>query len=118
MLFQLDYDPNFASLIRKRSKLSLDGAPLAVGVACLLRQFHPGFTRQVLAYLGQFVRCHLFAVFSESENKTIEVPRELLNTLVFMEQLCLHSSISRTAVHEFVPPYIFDTMKFSSIPKK
>ena len=32
---------------------ALDGAPLVSGLACLLRQFHPSYLRQLLAYLGQ-----------------------------------------------------------------
>jgi hypothetical protein len=109
----LEYDTNFGALVRKKAKYPLDGLPLVVGIACLLKQFHPSYTEKLLSYLGQFVRSNLQQVFSEVDNKAQEVPREILNTLVFMEQLCHHSSVPRSVVHSFVPPYIFDAMRFS-----
>lgn len=101
--------------------IPLDGTPLAVGLACLLKQFHPSYTQKLMAYLGQFVRTNLQQVFSEAEVKSVqEVPREILNMLVFMDQLCHYASVPRSAVHEFVPPYIFDALRFSAAgpPKK
>lgn len=92
----------------------MDGIPLVVGLACLLKQFHPSYTLKLLAYLGQFVRSNLQEAFSEVDNKAVEIPREVLNTLVFMDQLCSYSSIPRSTVHAFVPPYIFDALKFTS----
>jgi len=122
---------NFGALIRKKSKFPLDGVPLAVGLACILRQFHPSYTRSVLSYLGQFVRNHLHHLFSientdnyqlsittsttlTSKSMISEVPKEILNILIFIEQLCHYSSIPRNIVHEFIPPYIFDALKFST----
>jgi len=97
--------------VRKKSQYPLDGAPLAVGLACLLKQFHPSYTKKLLSYLGQFVRSNLQQVFSDVDTKTLEVPREILNMLIFMQQLCHHTSVPRSVVHEFVPPYIFDALK-------
>ena len=117
---QLEYDPNFGALVRKKALYPLDGVPLAVGLACLLKQFHPSYTRKLMCYLGQFVRSNLQQVFSEADNKVQEVPREILNMLVFMDQLCHYASVPRAAVHEFVPPYIFDALHFAAAaaPKK
>lgn len=124
---QLEYDANFGALVRKKAVIPLDGAPLAVGLACLLKQFHPSYTQKLMSYLGQFVRSNLQQVFSEadggssSKDKAVqEVPREILNMLVFMDQLCHYSSVPRSAVHEFVPPYIFDALRFAAAgaPKK
>lgn len=89
-----------------------------VGLSCLLKQFHPSYTIKLLAYLGQFVRSNLQEVFSEVDSKAVEVPKEVLNTLIFMEQLCAYSSIPRSTVHAFVPPYIFDALKFPSQASK
>ena len=114
----MEYDINFGALVRKKSKFPLDGVPLAVGLSCILRQFHPSYTRSLLEYLGQFVRNHLHHLFStENENTkgtVVEVPKEILNILIFIEQLCHYSSIPRNVVHEFIPPYIFDALKFSN----
>lgn len=87
---------------------------MAVGLACLLKQFHPAATRKVLSYLGQFVRTTVQSVFSEVDTKVVEVPREVLTTLIFMEQLCHFASVPRSAVHAYVPPYIFDAIKIGS----
>lgn len=114
--------------MRKKAVIPLDGAPLAVGLACLLKQFHPSYTQKLLSYLGQFVRSNLQQVFAESDGSSSggatkgvqEVPREILNILVFLDQLCHYSSVPRSAVHEFVPPYIFDALRFAAAgpPKK
>jgi WASH complex subunit strumpellin len=109
----LEYDSNFGALVRKKSKFPIDGVPLAVGLACLLKQFHPSYTRKLLAYLGQFIRTTLNTVFQEVDTKVVEVPKEILNTLVFMDQLCHYASVPRSAVHAFVPPYVFDSLKFT-----
>lgn len=126
---KLEYDGNFGALVRKKAKYPLDGVPLAVGLACLLKQFHPSYTRTLLAYMGQFIRSELQHVFSDAEggssgggggsgnNKGAqEVPREVLNMLVFLDQLCHYSSVPRSAVHEYVPPYIFDALRFTAAP--
>ncbi len=101
--------------MRKKAKYPLDGLPLVVGTACLLKQFHSSYTEKLLSYLGQFVRSNLQQVFSEVDNKALEVPREILNTLIFMEQLCHYASVPRSVVHSFVPPFIFDALRFTSI---
>lgn len=117
---QLEYDANFGALVRKKAAFPLDGVPLAVGLACLLKQFHPSYTRKLLSYLGQFIRAQLHTIFSDADNKVQEVPREVLNMLVFLDQLCHFSSVPRSAVHEFVPAYIFDALRFAAAgpPKK
>lgn len=107
---KLDYDSNFGTLVRKKEGYPLDGTPLAVGLACLLRQFHPAVTRKLLAYLGQFVRTTIQTVFGNVDSKAIEIPSEVVNTLVFMDMLCAHTSIPRSSVYAFVPPYIFDKL--------
>jgi len=120
---KLEYDPNFGALIRKKSKYPIDGIPLIVGISTLLKQFHPSYTNQLFSYLGQYLRAHLQEAFTELEqvaNKTstasfasLEVPRDLVNCLIFLEQFCIYSSIPRATIHEFIPPYIFDALKFS-----
>lgn len=122
----MEYDLNFGALVRKKAAFPLDGVPLVVGLACLLKQFHPSYTRKLMSYLGQFIRSQLHQMFSEAEGNAAnkgapaEVPREVLNMLVFMDQLCHYASVPRSAVHEVVPAYIFDALKFAAAgpPKK
>jgi hypothetical protein len=112
----LEYDVNFGALVRKKAIYPLDGIPLAVGLACLLQQLHPATTRKLMAYLGQFVRTSIQTVFgaNEVDVKAVEVPKEVLNTLIFMNQLCYYASVPRSMVYEFVPPYIFDAIRFGA----
>jgi WASH complex subunit strumpellin len=120
----LEYDGNFGALIRKKSKYSIDGIPLIVGISTLLKQFHPSYTKQLFAYLGQYLRVHLHEAFSELEQlaqktstataNSLEVSHDLVNCLIFLEQFCIYSSIPRATIHEFIPPFIFDTLKFSA----
>jgi WASH complex subunit strumpellin len=114
---KLEYDANFGALVRRKAKFPLDGVPMVVGLACLLRQFHPSYTRKVLAYLGQFVRASLSEAFADVDNKAEEVPRDVLNVLVFLEQLCKHTGTPRQLVYDFVPAYIFDALSFATAKK-
>ena len=107
---KLEYDENFGTLMRKKAAYPLDGVPLAVGIACLLRQFHPAVTRKLLAYLEQFVRTTIQEVCGEVDRKAIDIPLEVQNTLVFMDQLCHYTSVPRSSVHAFVPAFIFDRL--------
>ena len=107
--------------MRKKSTFPLDGAPVAIGLACLLRQFHPAATRQLISYLGQFIRTTIQHTLQDAENPTnkapLEIPREVVNTLIFLNQLCHYTSVPREAVYAFVPPYIFDAIKFTPAGK-
>ena len=92
---------------------------MASGLACLLKQMHPSNTEKLFSYLGQYVRMNVQHAFSDSDTeihkeKSSEVPLLVINILIFLDQLCKFSSISRTAVHAYVPAYIFDALKIST----
>lgn len=117
---KLEYDSNFGALVRTKSTFPLDGIPLVVGISCLLKQFHPSATKQLISYLGQFVRTNIQQSLQEIDAKTVadtklsvEIPKEVLNTLIFMDHLCHYSSVPRSVVHNCVPPYIFDSIKIA-----
>ena len=112
----MEYDVQFGALIRKKSTYPLDGVPLIAGIECLLKQFHPAATTQLLAYLGQFIRSTVQFVLQdvESSSKHIEIPKEVINTLIFMDLLAQFSSIPRAVLYAYVPAYIFDCLKLSS----
>ena len=107
--------------MRKKTAYPLDGIPLVMGMAGLLRQFHPQVTRALIAYLGQFIRTNIQIAIGDP-NKTVDTdggkqlsnityPYEVLNTIVFLDLLVVHAGLPRAVAHEFVPPYIFDTIK-------
>lgn len=115
---KLEYDANFGTLVRRKSKYPLDGAPLVAGLACLLKQFHPLHTTQLLRYLGQFVRAQLSEAFAEVDSRAEEVPREVLHLLVLMRQLCTATDTPQKLVHDSVPAYIFDALLFPNAQNK
>lgn len=114
----MEYDSSFGTLIRKKSTYPLDGIPLAAGLSCLLKQFHPSTSRQLLSYLGQFVKCTVQHALQETDSsnpnaKAVEIPKEVVNTIIFCDQLCLYSSIPRETMYAYLPPYLFDEIKIA-----
>lgn len=108
---KLVFDKAYCTLVPRRSTYLLDGMPLVVGVWTLLKQFHPSYTRQVLAYLGQFVRSTLDDTISASDGKTSNIPVEVTNTLLFIDMFCKVGKIPRSAISEFIPSYILDAVQ-------
>lgn len=118
---KLEYDVNFGALVRRQGNYLIDGIPLVAGLACLLHQVHPAATRKLLSYLGQFVRTRIQQVFGESDvdagkgRAAADVPPDVLNVLIFLDHLCKFSSVPRSVVHAYVPPYIFDAIRFPPV---
>lgn len=112
----MEYDSSFGALVRRKSNIPLDGIPLVTGISCLLKQFHPSTTRQLISYLGQFIRCTVQHALQENDGnnaKAVEIPKEVVNTILFLDHLCQYSSIPRETVYAYVPPYIFDEVKLA-----
>jgi WASH complex subunit strumpellin len=101
-------DKHFATLVRTKTKFQLDGVPLVVGCACLLKQFHPAAMEQLVAHLGQFVRESLQE--RDAISAKTRMPAETINTLFFLDQLCQLGYVSRATVYRSVPAYIFDSI--------
>lgn len=106
---KLQYDTSFATLVRKRASYSLDGMPFVVGIWTLLKQFHPSYTRQLLSYLGQFLRATIHHHLAGS--KASSLPVELTNTLIFIDLFCKAGKIPRSTLAEFIPTYVFDAIQ-------
>ena len=116
----MEYDANFGTLIRSKGTFPLDGLPLAIGIASMLKQFHPSTTKLLISYLGQFVKCTVQTAMQECDansSKAIDIPSEVINTLIFMDMLCKYCGLPRSVVYAFVPPYIFDCIKIKATGK-
>ena len=85
---KLQFDHQFSTLVRRKQSYPLDGMPFVVGVWTLLKQFHPSYTRQLLAYLGQFVRASVQHVQQQNDGKLTALPMEATNTLLFIDHFC------------------------------
>ena len=105
--------------MKQKEKYPLDGFPLVAGIACLLKQFHPSTTTHLVSYLGQFIRCTIQTAYNELESnstttsKVIDLPKEVINTLIFLNHLCQYSEIPHSVMYSYVPPYIFDSIKIN-----
>jgi WASH complex subunit strumpellin len=113
-LFLLTYlrtlyiDKNFGTLARSKSKFGVDGVPMVLGCATLLRQFHPAAMEQLVAHLGQFVRISLKE--RDTAAAKTRLPPETANALFFLDQLCYLGYVSRATVYRAVPAYVFDSI--------
>jgi WASH complex subunit strumpellin len=106
---KLSYNRATSTLENKDKGLSLDGAPLVVGVITLLKQFHSAHTHTFIAYMGQYVRSHISASpAGTGAAGKVAVPQEVVSVLLFLEEYCKFSHTSRQAVDAVIPSYIFD----------
>jgi WASH complex subunit strumpellin len=123
---KLAWDKDFATLVRLKPTFGLDGMPLVVGTSTLLKQFHPSYTKRLLEYLGQFVRCTVAGVLEKAKASSggggsdaggssrggrAPMPPEVTNTLLFIDMFCKVGQIPKSAVAEFVPSYILDSVE-------
>jgi len=115
------YSTDFGTLVRGKSTYPLDGWPLSVGVSTLLKQFHPGYAKSTLAYLGQFVRATVVESAARaaaggrkgggaSGGGGAAQPREVVNTLVFAKQICETMNIPKGELHEHFPQFLMESL--------
>lgn len=102
---KLVYVKNIGALLSKTKNDPVDGTPFVVGVITLLKQFHSSHGVKFLSFLGQYVRA--FLNFGPKD-KTTEIPQEIVNVLVFLEDYCKFAGVSRRTVEAYIPPYVFD----------
>lgn len=109
---KLQYDASFGSLTRT-GKNPIDGTPLVIGILTIFKQFHPSYTQQFIAYVGQFIRAKLNDAMSHPKHHHAgaEIPLEVINTLLFLNQFCRAASIPPQVLHNYVPAYIFDAIQ-------
>ena len=60
---------------------------------------------------------HLALGKSVTEGKAVEMPPDAIAALVFLEELCRFSGLSRKVVEGYVPAYCFDTFTRTSHAK-
>lgn len=102
---KLQWNRKLNTLVCVAKKTNLDGAPFVVGVITLLKQFHSSHTHTFLGYLGQYARS---IIHSSSSKQEPDIPLSVRNVLLFLEEFCKFSSLSRKAINAIIPSYIFD----------
>lgn len=98
-------------VLMPRSKETPDATALVVGMVTLLRQFHSIHTQQFLAHLGQYVRSVIsLQLQGKDPQRMNEMPPEATNALVFLEEFCKFSGLSRKVIEGYLPAHVFDTI--------
>lgn len=93
----------------------MDGTPFVVGVITIMKQFHSSHTHTFLGYLGQYVRANVSA---SSSKKEAELPSTVTKVLLFLEEYCKFSKMSRKAIEAIIPSYLFDRFSHTVSVKK
>ncbi|KAI0224187.1 hypothetical protein LSAT2_024791 [Lamellibrachia satsuma] len=109
---KLVYLKSIGELICKKPSDPIDGVPFIHGIITLLKQFHSDDTDQFLALVGQYVRSMVAAAQS---SKVPELPPEVINMLVFIEDFIYYSGLSRKVAEAYIPTYIFDQFRGQAI---
>jgi len=109
---KLEWNPKLCTLTNKTKGYPLDGAPFIMGVITILKQFHSSHTHTFLAYLGQYVRANVSAAAGAGD-KAANIPNDVINVLLFLEEFCRFSYMSRKAIEALVPSYLFDRFVYT-----
>lgn len=107
---KIKYDPNYGSLAKIKGGYAIDGWPIIVGSATMIKQFHPSYAKSFLAYIGQFIRVSV-QTYAEKKGKREEISRlasDLSGTITFASQFCDISNLPHSTWYEFVPQYLLD----------
>jgi len=102
---KLAYDPSTATLVKRKPSYPIDGYVVVVGVATLLKQCHPAFTRALLDALGQFVCANAAATPTAADPRARPLAPEVLNAVWFVDALCRVSRVPRPDAA--IPAHIF-----------
>lgn len=105
---KLTYSKTIGELVCKKPTDPLDAPPFIIGCITLLKQFHVKNTDKFLALMGQYVRSHVDAM---PGSKTADMPQEILNLLVYIEDFINYAVLSRKRVEGHIPPYIMEQFK-------
>ncbi|KAK2144442.1 hypothetical protein LSH36_756g00059 [Paralvinella palmiformis] len=109
---KMSYVKSVGELIGKKTSEPIDGIPFTLGLFTLLKQFHTENTDMFLAYLGQYIRSHVQAAVGL---KVPDLPQDVINILVFLEDFISLGSLSRKVLDNHIPAYIFDQFKSLSM---
>ncbi|XP_065842936.1 WASH complex subunit 5-like isoform X2 [Oscarella lobularis] len=107
---KLAYHKSVGSMVCKKPVDPLDGPPFIVGTLTLIRQYHTDNLDKFIALMGQYVRAMVVAT-SGSKDKSADLPGDVINALVFLEEMINYGKLPRKAVEVHVPGYVFDEFR-------
>ena len=105
---KLHYDDRVNSLVKRKAAYPIDGFVVVVGVHTILKQCHPAYTKQLLAYLGQFVCATVATAPADPKAPAAPLPLELVNAVWFVDALCKVADVPKPT--EYIPHHILATV--------
>lgn len=101
---KLGHDDRLQSLVKRKRSYPIDGFVVVVGVHTVLKQCHPSYCKQLLAYLGQFVCSTVTAQYADAKQAKDAAPLELVNAIWFVDTLCKVADVPKPT--DFIPAAI------------
>ncbi|EGB10206.1 hypothetical protein AURANDRAFT_23554 [Aureococcus anophagefferens] len=101
---KLGHDDRLQSLVKRKRSYPIDGFVVVVGVHTVLKQCHPSYCKQLLAYLGQFVCSTVTAQYADAKQAKDAAPLELANAIWFVDTLCKVADVPKPT--DFIPAAI------------
>ncbi|XP_031552063.1 WASH complex subunit 5-like [Actinia tenebrosa] len=106
---KLVYVKSVGTMVSRKPTDQIDCAPFVVGIITLLKQFHSEYTEQFFSCCGQYVRSLVEAAAINA--RTSDLPPEVVNMLIFLEDYLSYSQLERKAIEAHIPSYIFDQFR-------
>lgn len=105
---KLIYEKSIDSLISRKVTDGIDGLPFVIGTLTFLHQFHQDHKNNFLAYIGQYIRSAVEVVHVNNKN---ELPAEMINLSVYLEEFVEYGQLSRKAITAHIPPLLLDEIR-------
>eukprot|EP00771_Trimastix_marina_P004021 gnl/Trimastix_PCT/750.p1 GENE.gnl/Trimastix_PCT/750~~gnl/Trimastix_PCT/750.p1 ORF type:complete len:1166 (-),score=486.01 gnl/Trimastix_PCT/750:907-4029(-) len=110
---KLAVDPSLGLLVGRSTKDGIDGIPLTVGLATLLRQFHSIYIRQFVQLLGQHIRVSIDAAkdtikSSSRDGRATEFPPEVRHMLCLATDFARYASLPDDVFDAAIPRYLLE----------
>ncbi|GIY78616.1 WASH complex subunit 5, partial [Caerostris extrusa] len=102
---KLFYEKNIDALISRKITDGIDGLPFLIGSLTFLHQFHQEHKNIFLAFMGQYCRSVIDGLRDSNKN---EVPAEMVNSLVYLEEFSRYGQLPRKAITNHVPDLVID----------
>lgn len=105
---KFQYSRTVATMMSKKATDALDGLPFVIGCLTLLKQFHSEVTDTVLSLLGQYIKS---VIHEAPSSKVGELPTEVINVLLFLEDFGHYSETPRKVLESYIPSYVLDEFR-------
>ncbi|XP_042898977.1 WASH complex subunit 5 [Parasteatoda tepidariorum] len=106
---KMAYDKSIDILISRKATDAIDGLPFVLGTLTFLQQFHQEHKNTFLSYMGQYIRS---VVDGLGESNKLDIPSDIINALVFLEEFARYGQLPRKAITNHIPSLLIDAARF------